>query len=468
MTDVHTTELLVLGAGPAGIGATQRAARRGHRVTVLDRGEAAGGTSGSYEVAGIRVDHGSHRLHRSIEPRILAELQRLLGDDLQLRERRGRIRLADRWLAFPLRPADLVRNLPPGFAARALWDTVTSPLREPAADTFAEVVRTRLGPTMLDRFYGPYAAKLWGLPPQQLAGEQARRRISADSPTKLVRRVLAGTDPEARMFRYPRRGFGQVWEALAEDAVAAGADVRLRTEVTGISEGADALVVETDRGTFRAPQVFSTLPLPVLARMWSPAPPDDVVAAARALQSRAMVLVHLVVDGAPWTPFDAHYLPEAWTPVTRISEPRNYRDDPAEPSDRTVLTAEVPCAVGDATWTASDDELGRMVTAAIGRADLPAPRVTAVQTRRLPAAYPILVPGTATYVERLEQWAGTRERLLTFGRHGLFVHDNSHHALSMAWAAVDALSAPEASSPSVDGAAWARSRAGFRSHVVED
>lgn len=463
-----TSQLLVLGAGPAGIGATQRAARAGHDVTVLDRGDAPGGTSGSYEVAGIRVDHGSHRLHRSIEPRILAELQRLLGDDLQVRERQGRIRLAGRWLGFPLRPTDLVRNLPPGFAARALWDTVTGPLREPAADTFAEVVRARLGPTMLERFYGPYAVKLWGLPPEDLAGEQARRRISADSPSALVRRVLAGTDPEARTFRYPRRGFGQLWEALAEDAAAAGADVHLRTEVTAVHEADGALRVVTDRGTFSAPQVFSTLPLPVLARMWRPVPPADVIAAARALRSRAMVLVHLVVEHAPWTPFDAHYLPEGWTPVTRISEPRNYRDDPTEPDDRTVLTAEVPCDTGDATWTATDEELGAVATEAIARAGLPAPRVRAVETRRLPSAYPILVPGTAAHVARLEQWAGTRDHLLTFGRHGLFVHDNSHHAMSMAWAAVDALSAPARDAVSVDGAAWARSRAGFRSHVVED
>lgn len=458
------TELLVLGAGPAGIGATQRAAHRGIDVTVVDRGDAPGGTSGSYEVAGVRVDHGSHRLHRSIEPRILAELQRLLGDDLQVRERHGRISLAGNWLGFPLRPTDLVRNLPPGFAARALWDTVTAGLRQPDRDTFAEVVRARLGPTMLHRFYGPYADKLWGLPADELAGEQARRRISADTPWKLVQRVLAGTDPEARTFRYPRRGFGQVFEALADDAAAHGAQVRLQTEVTGVREADDHLEVETDGGTLRAPLVFSTLPLPVLARLWSPAPPDEVVTAARQLRSRAMVLVHLVVEGRPWTEFDAHYLPEAWTPVTRISEPSNYRDSREDPDDRTVLTAEVPCDVGDATWTADDDTLRDVVLDAIAHADLPTPTVQATVTRRLPAAYPILLPGTAERVQLLEDWAATRPHLLTFGRHGLFVHDNSHHALTMAWAAVDALDGDGA----LDQRQWARRREGFRTHVVED
>ncbi len=39
-----------------------------------------------------------------------------------------------------------------------------------------------------------------------------------------------------------------------------------------------------------------------------------------------MLLVYLVVPTPQWTPFDAHYLPEGWTPITRISEPKNYRD----------------------------------------------------------------------------------------------------------------------------------------------
>ena len=41
---------------------------------------------------------GSHRLHPSIEPRLLAALMELLGDDLQTRPRNGRLRLGDRWV----------------------------------------------------------------------------------------------------------------------------------------------------------------------------------------------------------------------------------------------------------------------------------------------------------------------------------------------------------------------------------
>src|SRR4029453_56890 len=98
-------DLIVLGAGPAGVGAAYRPARAGHKVVVLERAPGPGGAAASFELDGIRVDHGSHRLHPAIDPRILDDLRGLLGDELQRRPRNGRIWLEGRWIRFPLRPA---------------------------------------------------------------------------------------------------------------------------------------------------------------------------------------------------------------------------------------------------------------------------------------------------------------------------------------------------------------------------
>ncbi|HYN99912.1 MAG TPA: FAD-dependent oxidoreductase, partial [Actinomycetota bacterium] len=147
---MKTRTLTILGAGPAGLGAAYRAAQGGHCVTVLERSGRVGGLAGSFEVGGLRVDHGSHRLHPATEPHLLQELSRLLGDDLQKRTRHGRIYLEGRWIAFPLKASNLVRNLPPGFALAAGRDAALAPFRKPQGDTFADLLLAGLGTTMCE------------------------------------------------------------------------------------------------------------------------------------------------------------------------------------------------------------------------------------------------------------------------------------------------------------------------------
>lgn len=453
-----TRELIVLGGGPAGLAAAWWAARTGHSVTLVEQAPFVGGAAASHTVGGLRVDVGSHRLHPSIDPAILAELQELLGEDLQRRPRHGRLRLGDRWVAFPLRGADLVRSLPPGFATAAAWDAATAWARRPRADTFAEVVRAGLGPTMLRRFYGPYAHKIWGLEPDELSGAQARRRIGANSAGGVLRRVLANRAGEPPWFWYPSGGFGQIAEALADAARAAGADLRLDTPVLGVEITGPGVRVHTPDEPLRAERVWSTIPLPALARMAQA--PATVVEAAGRLRFRSMVIVYLVLDTPAYSEFDAHYLPGDETPVTRVSEPKNYRANPGDPPDRTVLCAELPCQQGDAHWCASEAELGELVCDGLAAVGLPRPSVAEVAVRRLPHAYPISDHGAAEAFGVLDHWADSlRPRLLTFGRQGLFTHDNTHHALAMAKAAAEMLDDPSR---------WARAREEFARFVVED
>jgi protoporphyrinogen oxidase len=460
-----TDPLVILGAGPAGVGAAFRAARAGHRVVVVERGQGPGGAAGSFELDGIRVDHGSHRLHPATEPRVLADLRGLLGEELQRRPRNGRIFLEGRWIRFPLRPADLARRLPPSFAAGAARDAATGWARRPRADTFAEVLRAGLGPTMCERFYFPYARKLWGLDPSELAGEQARRRVTAGSAARLLARVARGAGGGGGFFWYPRRGFGTISERLAEAAAAAGAELRFGAAVEKVSlvDRTRATVILAGGETVTAARVWSTIPLPVLARIAEPAPPAAVVAAAGRLDFRAMLLVYLVLDGGRYSPYDAHYLPDPGTPVTRVSEPTNYRDGD-DPPGRTVLCAELPCERDGGLWRAADGELAGLVLATLRDRGLPAPAVRAVAVRRLPAVYPVYRVGYAAAFDALDVWAAAQPALLSFGRLGLFVHDNTHHALAMAWAAADALG-PDGG---FDRAAWAAARTRFTTHVVED
>ncbi|WP_336922947.1 protoporphyrinogen/coproporphyrinogen oxidase [Aquipuribacter sp. SD81] len=458
-------DVAVLGAGPAGLGAGLRLAEAGSSVAVLEREDHVGGLTASRTVGGVRVDVGSHRLHPATDPHVMALLRRLLGAELQTRRRNGRVRLAGRWVGFPLSPRDLATSLPPGFLARAGLSSARAVLRRRDTSSFASYVTSGLGTVMGREFYFPYARKVWGADPSVLSGEQARRRISADSPWRLAARVAAGADSGGRWFHYPAGGFGRISEVLADAASAAGADVVTGAGVSALAREDGGWTVSTERGVLRARQVWSTVPLPLLARLAGLTAPDG--GPLPSLPSRAMLVVHLVVprpvSQPSWTTFDAHYLPGPETPVTRLSEPRNYRDGP-DPDDVTVLTAEVPCQVGDALWRSGDDALGRLVLDGVAACGLPVPDVAAVDVRRVPSAYPVHLLGSEGALETVLAAVDAVPGLLTFGRQGLLAHDNTHHTLAMAEAAVRC----RRTDGTLDEAAWARAREGFAEHVVQD
>jgi protoporphyrinogen oxidase len=476
MTRPH---VVILGAGPAGLGAAFRL-RRDDRaaVTVLERNARLGGNAGSFDLAGCRVDYGSHRLHPACDAAILSDIRTLLGEDLLERPRHGRIRLRGRWIHFPLKPLDLALRLPPSFLAGVAADGVRKAARRNGAaaagrDSFASVLEAGLGRTICRDFYFPYARKIWGLAPEELAAAQARRRVSAGSISKMLAKVWAAVPgvggPRGGRFFYPRRGYGQISEAYGRAAEEAGADMVLEARVVAVeTRGNTVAGVRYERvGQIvgrPADHVWSTLPITALARCLDPPPPSGYLRAAESLDYRAMILVYLVLEQGHFSDYDAHYFPELDTPITRISEPKNYSGGHG-PADRTVLCAELPCAPDDRFWQLDDGGLGELVQEALERAGLPirAP-VKEVRTRRLRHAYPIYRRDYDTHLDRLDELLGGIEGLVTFGRQGLFAHDNTHHALYMAYSAVDCLR----DDGSFDRERWTGFRRVFETHVVED
>ena len=470
--------IVILGAGPAGLGAAFQLTRRDQaRVTVLERNKVVGGNAGSFKLAGLSVDYGSHRLHPACDPIVLRDIREMLGGDLLDRPRHGRIRLRGHWIHFPLKPLDLAFKLPPSFTCGVAVDLIGKVGLHRAngavAETFSSILERGLGQTICRDFYFPYARKLWGLDPEELSATQARRRVSASSLAKMARKVLAAVPglkpPGSGRFYYPRYGYGQISEAYYQAAQKAGAKFHLNASVRSVEITQDnpptvCFELNGERHSLSATCVWSTIPITVLARCVKPSPPSEYLEAVEGIDYRAMILIYLVLEQDQFSEYDAHYFPEAHIPISRLSEPRNYSASP-EPRNRTVLCAELPCSPDDLVWKMSDEQLGNLLCDALASAGIPvqAP-VLEVATRRLRQAYPIYRRGYESCFNLLDQWLSQVDGLLTFGRQGLFAHDNTHHALYMAYSAVDCLT----ENGDFDRQKWQSFRRVFDTHVVED
>lgn len=467
-------KLIVLGAGPAGLALAMKWLQRSSLqadVVVLEKADQVGGLAASFEHEGLIFDYGSHRLHPSTSPEILTELQNLLAGDLLDQTRYGRIRLFDRFVQFPLKPLELVRKLPPAFVAGFLRDSLVKPfISRGTPVSFADVLKNGLGKTFCASFYFPYAEKLWGLPPEQIAAVQAQRRVAANSFWKMAAKVLYRMPglkrPGAGRFFYPAGGFGQISRVLAQEVQRLGGSLATRVQIDRMEQRADqgwTLFLHNGE-TVEADYVFSTIPLTVLTRLIHPVAPATVMQAVEALRFRAMVLHYVILETDQFTPFDAHYFPQKDLIFSRLSEAKNYRRA-VEPRGRTGLCLEIPCNPDSPVWNQTDAEITAYVLADLHKAGLPVRcRVISSFSKRLAYVYPVYDLAFSDHLQTLEDHLSRFPRLIRLGRQGLFVHDNTHHTIEMAYKASECLDDDGRWS----GEQWQRHLTSFAQNVVED
>ncbi|MBN1700113.1 MAG: FAD-dependent oxidoreductase [Spirochaetales bacterium] len=464
--------IVIAGAGPAGLACGYSLLRRfgeSIELTIIEKEAAAGGLASGFEYRGLIFDYGSHRLHPTTRKDILDDIRGLLGDDLLDRPRNGRILLLDRFVKFPLKMTDFIFRLPPAFFIGILSDMLAKPFRKRVSnpDTFAEVLSAGLGKTICTDFYFPYAEKLWGLPPEKLSYIQAQRRVSADSIGKIIRKVLSiipvFRKKGAGRFYYPRKGFLQLVSAFADAINDMGGTILL-------SEKLAEIVIEKQAVTTSGGKkigydlLLSTIPVTDLLNAMSPAPGTDVREAAAAIGYRGMLFCYLILDTRQFTPFDAHYFPDKALVFSRLSEPKNYSAS-VLPEGLTGLCAEIPCEVGGKLWNACEKEITGLVLRDLAGVGLGVDHLVKESfVRRTAHAYPSYDLVFERKINTVEAYLDGLPRIVSFGRQGLFVHDNTHHTIEMGYAA----SACVTPTVSWDREKWSSSKGEFATHVVED
>jgi protoporphyrinogen oxidase len=431
--------VVVVGGGPAGLAAAYRltdSPESAATVHLVERAPRLGGLAAGMQHGPFTVDFGPHRLHPVVDPVVLADLRTLLGPSLERRMRRGRIRLGDRYLPYPVGPRTLLGLGLPRLGKFALGVARARARRPAPPDSYEAALVGRVGRPLYEQFYAPYAEKVWGRPGGDIDVEQAERRVNQRGLADLLRLAL-GRAP-GRYYLYPRAGFGRIPGAYA-DALATRESVRIdcSTSIDRVAWRADRVTRVGDDEP--VDHLVWSAPLPELVRRLDPAPPDDVLAAAAYLTYRAVVLFYVVLQRPRVGNADTYYFPQRCYPFNRVVEQKNF--SPAMvPAHQTVLGMDIACTPNDTLFAASDDALLTTVLPGLQSAGLARPgEVVECFSQRFRSAYPIYAHGAPTRFQRVVEWLHRFENLWPIGRQGLFLHNNTHHSLYMGYRAADAI-----------------------------
>ncbi len=434
----HEVEFLVVGGGPAGLGAAWQFQHQGRDWHLLEKEGHWGGLSASFQdAAGFTWDLGGHVLfsHYDFFDRMMD--QALGAEGWLAHERESWIWLKRRFVPYPFQ--NNLHRLDPADRWACVAGLLQAAQRAGQARPrdFEDWMVATVGPGITDLFLRPYNFKVWAYPARCMDYNWIAERVAVPRLEQVLKSICTGEDEVSwgpnRLFRFPLRGgTGAIWDALGRQLPPARVDrgcALARLDLAG------HMAHDTQGRAWKYRHLVTTMPLNDLAAMATggalPAPSP-----AAWLYSASHV-VGVGMNGQPPDHLKTKcwmYFPETHNPCYRITVFSNYsHNNVARPHAQWSLMAEV----AESPHKPVDREtLPGTVIAALETDGLLPDRgaICTTVTRAIPQAYPTPFLGRDALVDPLLR-ALEQHDVYSRGRFGAWKYEvgNMDHSFAQGW-----------------------------------
>jgi UDP-galactopyranose mutase len=319
--------IVILGAGPTGLGAGYRLAELGYRnFQLYERHPYLGGLAASFrDAAGFTWDIGGHVMF-SHYPYYDDVFTALMGEEYQLNMRESWVRVLDTWVPYPFQ--NNIRYLPPEARLECLRELIRAQHERDHRTTrdFEAFIESVFGEGICRHFMKPYNFKVWAHPPRMLDKGWIGERVAVVDVDRALGNVVLGKDDFGwgpnNCFKFPLRGgTGEFYSRFSAP---------LRGHVT-LGRSAERIDVArkrvrfADGGSESYDVLISTLPLDLLCReVITPPLPTRVQQAAARLRHSGGIMVGVGIRQPCPSTMSWMYFPESNCPFYRVTYLSNY------------------------------------------------------------------------------------------------------------------------------------------------
>lgn len=436
-------ELVVLGAGPAGLSCAYEFMKHERTCRVWDKNDVVGGLARTVEYKGYRFDVGPHRFFTKNDE-VNKMWHDILGDDVLQVKRLTRILYNNTFFNYPLKPLDALFGLGIFVSARALFSFAWAKWRFNGRESrnFEEWVVKHFGEVLFRIFFKTYTEKIWGLPCTEIGAEWAAQRIKGLSLTTVIAGALFGPKKgKARIktlvdcFDYPKTGAGLVYEKMAKSLVGYGTAIELSTAATVLNRRGNRIISVEGNGrdglkTVEVEHLFSSIPLTEFVMRLMPHAPDDILEAARALYYRDHITVNLILNRRAIFPDNWIYVHSPEVRMARITDYGNFSEFMLADKMRTCIAVEYFVFAHEELWASNDRDVIELAIAELARVGLVKPHeVIDGFVVREKDSYPVYYVGHRPLFDRIKAYVDTLENVTLMGRGGMYKYNNQDHSI---------------------------------------
>lgn len=436
-----SSRIIIIGAGPAGLGVAYELAKKGRTCEVFDKNTQVGGLARTEIHNGYNFDVGPHRFFTKNDE-IQSVWKEVLGSDFIKVKRLTRIYYRGKFFNYPIKAMNALLGLGFWNSGLVLLSYIKGKIQfakhEPKS--FEEWMVKNFGYKLYSIFFKTYTEKVWGIPCGELGPEWAGQRIKNLNLLEAIKNAILPGKSKAKSlveeFEYPVHGAGMMYEKMREFAEQAGSKINSGSKIVKIhhsgktitaidvEDGGEACKVEVD-------YLFSSQPITDFIKMLEPAVPPEIRAAADKLYFRDHITVNLVVKNKNLFPDQWIYMHDPRVQMARIANYNNFSGKMSPDPDFAPISVEYfTFADREKLWGMADADLIRLAVGELSMIGLLKPEdIKDGFVVREKDSYPTYYSGYQESFDLLKDYLSGFDNLQLIGRAGMYKYNNQDHAL---------------------------------------